>query len=254
MRVLLINPNTTQSITQLLLHAGQAVASPSTEINALTAARGVPYIATRAEAQLGGAVVLEMIAEHQNRADVVIVGAFGDPGLFGARELFDIPVIGMSEASMLTACMVGRRFSVVTFARELNPWYMECVEMHGLAGRCASVRTLPGSFRSVAEIQEEKEALLIELANSAVEQDGADVIILAGAPLAGMASKAKHRVPVPLIDPIQCAVKQAEGLFALALRKPTAGTFRRPDAKTTLGLPESLASRIEHRADGSLHS
>jgi allantoin racemase len=249
MRVLLINPNTTQSITQLLLRAGQAVASPGTEIIALTAVRGVPCIATRAEALLGSATVLEMIAEHQNRADAVIVGAFGDPGLFGARELFDLPVLGMSEASMLTACMLGRRFSIITFARALRPWYVDCVEMHGLSGRCASVRTLPGSFVSITEIQEEKEALLIELANAAVEQDDADAIILAGAPLAGMANKVKDCVPVPLVDPIQSAVKQAEGLFALAPRKPTAGTFRRPDPKSTLGLPEPLASRIEHRAN-----
>jgi allantoin racemase len=251
MRVLLINPNTTQSITQLLVRAGQAVAAPGTEIIAVTAVRGVPYIATRAEAQIGGAVALEMIAEHQNQADVVIVGAFGDPGLFGARELFDMPVIGMSEAAMLTACMIGRRFSIITFAGALGPWYRECVEMHGLSGRCASVRTLPGSFQSIAEVQQEREVSLIELANAAVEQDEADVVILAGAPLAGMASKAKDRIPVPLIDPIQSAVKQAEGLFALAPRKPTAGTFRRPDPKATLGLPEPLSSRIEHRVSGS---
>jgi Asp/Glu/hydantoin racemase len=254
MRILLINPNTTQTITQLLLHAGQAVASPGTEIIAVTAVRGVPYIATRAEALLGGATALEMIAEHENRADVVIIGAFGDPGLFGARELFDIPVLGMSEASMLTACMMGRRFSIITFARALRPWYVDCIEMHGLSGRCASVRTLPGTFESITDIQEEKEALLIELANAAIDQDEADAIILAGAPLAGMANKVKDFVPVPLVDPIQSAVKQAEGLFALAPRKPTAGTFRRPDPKTTLGLPEPLASRIEHRANSDHES
>jgi Asp/Glu/hydantoin racemase len=216
----------------------------------VTAVRGVPYIATRAEALLGAAA-LEMIADHQNRADVVIIGAFGDPELFGARELFDIPVLGMSEASMLTACMMGRRFSIIRFARALHPWYVDCLEMHGLSGRCASVRTLPGSFESITDIQEEKEALLIELANAAIE---ADAIILSGAPLAGTANKVKDFVPVPLVDPIQSAVKQAEGLFALAPRKPTAGTFRRPDPKTTLGLPEPLASRIEHGANSDHES
>ena len=247
MRILMLNPNTTRSVTDILLNAAEAVAAPGTEIVPLTAPRGVPYIATRAEAQIGGAVALEMIAEHQNGIDAVIIAAFGDPGLLGARELFDIPIVGMAEAPMLTACMLGRRFSIVTFARALGPWYEDCVEMHGLSGRCAGVRMLPGSFRSIADVQDEKENLLVDLANAVVAEDEADVIILGGAPLAGLAAKVKDRVPVPLVDPIQAAVKQAEGLVTLAPRKATAGTFRRPDAKPTLGLPDPLASRIEHR-------
>ena len=247
MRILMLNPNTTRSVTDILLHAAEAVAAPGTEIVPLTAPRGVPYIATRAEAQIGGAVALEMIAEHQNGIDAVIIAAFGDPGLLGARELFDIPIVGMAEAPMLTACMLGRRFSIVTFARALGPWYEDCVEMHGLSGRCAGVRMLPGAFRSIADVQDEKENLLVDLANAVVAEDEADVIILGGAPLAGLAAKVKDRVPVPLVDPIQAAVKQAEGLVTLAPRKATAGTFRRPDAKPTLGLPDPLASRIEHR-------
>ncbi len=123
--------------------------------------------------------------------------------------------------------------------------------MHGMSGRCASVRMLSGTFRSITEVQEEKEKLLIELANAAVEEDEADVVILGGAPLAGLAAKVKDRVPVPLVDPVQAAIKQAEGLVALAPRKAIAGTFRRPDPKPTLGLPDPLACRVEHRTNGS---
>jgi allantoin racemase len=249
MRSLMVNPNTTPSVTATLLGAAEAVASAGTEIVPLTAPRGVPYIATRAEAQIGGAVALEMIAEHQDRMDAAIIAAFGDPGLFGARELFDMPIVGMAEAPMLTACMLGRRFSIVTFARALGPWYEDCVAMHGLSGRCASVRMLSGGFRSIADVQDEKESLLVDLANAAVEQDEADVIILGGAPLAGLAAKVKDRISVPLVDPIQAAVKQAEGLVALAPRKAIAGTFRRPDPKPTVGLPEPLARRVEHRTN-----
>lgn len=248
MRILMVNPNTTRSVTDLLLHAAEAVAAPGTEIIPLTAPRGLPYIATRAEAQIGGAVALEMIAEHEHQIDAVIIAAFGDPGLFGARELFDMPVVGMAEAPMLTACMLGRWFSIVTFAGALGPWYKDCVEMHGMSGRCASVRMLSGAFRSIIDVQEEKENLLIELANAAVEEDEADVIILGGAPLAGLAAKVKDRIPVPLVDPIQAAVKQAEGLVALAPRKAIAGTFRRPSPKPTIGLPDPLACRVEHRS------
>ena len=246
-KILLLNPNTTESVTDLLLAAAQRVAFPGTQLIALTAPRGVPYIATRAEAQIGGAIALEMLAEHHSTVDAAIIAAFGDPGLFGARELFDIPVVGLAEAAMLTACMLGRRFSIVTFARALVPWYEECVEMHGLRQRCAGVRMLDSGFRSISDGQEEKEALLVELANRAVEDDGADVVVLAGAPLAGLAEKIKHRIPVPIVDQIAAAVKQAETLVTLSPRKAVAGTFRRPDPKETIGLPEPLACRVEHR-------
>jgi allantoin racemase len=246
-KILLLNPNTTSAVTELLHAAGTQVASPGTKLVAMTARRGVPYIATRAEAQIGGAIALEMLAEASTDIDAAIIAAFGDPGLFGARELFDIPVVGLAEAAMLTACMVGQRFSIVTFARALAPWYQECVALHGLGARCAGVRTLDDGFRSIADVQAEKEDMLVTLANRAVERDGADVVILSGAPLAGLASKVSHRIPVPVIDPIAAAVRQAETLAVLKLRKPIAGTFRRPDAKATIGLAEPLAAIIEHR-------
>ncbi len=247
MKILLLNPNTTTAVTDLLHAAGVEVSSPGTELVAMTACRGVPYIATRAEAQIGGAITLEMLAEAGTAIDAAIIAAFGDPGLFGARELFDIPVVGLAEAAMLTACMVGQRFSIVTFARALARWYQECGAKHGLGARCASIRTLDDGFRSIADVQAEKEDMLGRLANRAVEQDGADVVILSGAPLAGLAAKVSHRIPVPVIDPIAAAVRQAETLAVLKLRKPVAGTFRRPDAKATIGLAEPLAAVIEHR-------
>jgi len=247
MRILVLNPNTSQGITDRLMSAATPVAAPGTELVALTATRGFPYIATRAEAQIGGAVALEMLAEHHADFDAAIIAAFGDPGLFGARELFDLPVIGMAEAAMLTACMLGKRFAIVTFAQALGPWYQECVESHGLSGRLAGIRMLDGKFASVSDVQDEKEELLVQLANAAVAEDEADVVILAGAPLAGLADKVKHRIPVPVVDQMAAAIKQAEALASLRVCKATAGTFRRPAAKPTLGLAPDLAARFEAR-------
>ena len=247
MRILLLNPNTTVAMTERLAAAARVVAAPDTQLVPVTATRGVPYIATRAEAQIGGAIALEMLAEHHREVDAAVIAAFGDPGLMGARELFDIPVVGMAEAAMLTACMLGRKFVVVTFATALGPWYQECVEMHGLQGRCAGIRMLDGTLKSVSDVQEEKEDLLVDLANRAVTETSADVVILGGAPLAGLAAKIRDRVPVPLVDQVQAAIRQAETLVALRPRKATTGTFRRPAAKSTQGLPPSLAARIEHK-------
>jgi len=247
MRIILLNPNTSESVTELLTAAGRKAAAPGTELVPLTAPKGVPYIATRAEAQIGGAVALEMLAEHHQNADAAIIAAFGDPGLFGARELFDIPVIGMAEAALLTACMLGGRFALVTFARALGPWYNDCVEMHRLTHRSAGVRLLDQPFREISSIQDEKEDLLVELANEAVRVDNADVVILAGAPLAGLADRVKHRIDVPVVDPMSAAVIQAEALVRLSPRKAVAGSFRRPDPKVTTGLAPRLAARIEGR-------
>jgi Asp/Glu/hydantoin racemase len=246
MRLLLLNPNTTEAVTGLLLAAGQAVAAPGTVLLPATAPRGVPYIATRAEAVLGGAVALEMLAEARD-IDGAIIAAFGDPGLGGARELFDFPVVGMAEAAMLTACMLGRRFSIVTFAQALEPWYREGVEWNGLGHRCAAIRCLEGAFQDIAGVQAEKEALLVDLANRTVAEDGADVVILAGAPLAGLAARVAGRVAVPLVDGVQAAVKQLEALVSLQPRKALAGSYRRPAPKPSLGLPASLAGRIAGR-------
>lgn len=247
MKILLLNPNTTSEVTGLLHAAGHRAVSPGTELVAVTASRGVPYIATRAEAQIGGAIALEMLAEAPASIDAAIIAAFGDPGLFGARELFSFPIVGLAEAAMLTACMVGRKFAIVTFSRTLSPWYRECVAMHGLDARCAGIRALDESFQSISNVQAEKEEALVRLANTAVEQDEADVVILSGAPLSGLAEKVRDRISVPVIDPVAAAVRQAETLAVLKPRKAVAGTFRRPGPKPTAGLAEPLAAVIEHR-------
>jgi allantoin racemase len=246
-KILLLNPNTTAEVTGLLHAAGQRAASPGTELVPMTAKRGVPYIATRAEAQIGGAIALEMLAEAGSGFDAAIIAAFGDPGLFGARELFSFPVVGLAEAAMLTACMLGQRFSIVTFSPTLAPWYDECVVMHGLETRCTGIRALDEPFQSISDVQAEKEDALVRLANLAVERDYADVVILSGAPLAGLADKVKDRIPVPVIDPVAAAVRQAETLAVLKPLKARAGTFRRPGPKPTKGLAEPLAAVIEHR-------
>ena len=148
---------------------------------------------------------------------------------------------------MLVACTLGRSFGIVSFSRSLEPWFAEIVAWHGMSGRCAAIRTIGEAFRSIDDVQEEKEELLIDLANRTVTDHGADVVILAGAPLAGLANKIRDRVPVPLVDGIQAAITMAEGLVRLNPRKAIAGTFRRPGPKASKGLTASLADVIAHR-------
>lgn len=245
MRILLLNPNTSPGITALLDGAARPAIAAGTELVSITAPRGVPYIASRAEAAIGGVVVLEMLAEHHAGFDAAIVAAFADPGLGAARELFPIPVVGLAEAGMLTACMLGAKFGIVTFSPSLEAWYQESVAWHGMQARCAGVFALDEGFTDVVAVQDEKADALVALSARAIAA-GADVIVLAGAPLSGLAARVRERIPVPVVDCAVAAVKQAEALVALQVRKATAGSFRRPGPKPAQGIDPRLGAWIMH--------
>jgi allantoin racemase len=236
----------------LQVNTAAPVASPATIVEGVTARRGVPYISSRAEGQIAGVALLEMMAEERVRtADAAILACFGDPGLGAARELYDSPIIGISEAGMLTACMLGGNFVIITFAAALGQWFEDCVRWHQLEARCAGVRWLEGGFSApIQDVQVEKEQALISLANRAIKDLGADVVVLAGAPLAGLARKVSGQIPVPVVDCAEAAIKQAEALVALQARAPTAGHFARPAAKESTKLDGWLSPGLTRQLAG----
>jgi allantoin racemase len=248
MKILLLNPNMSHSITDAMKAVALKAAAADTVIEAATATTGFPYISSRAEAQIAGAMALDMIAERINDIDAVIIAAFGDPGLRAARELFDIPVIGMAEAAMLSACMLGHRFSIVTFTPNMAPWYEESVALAGLQNRFASVRTPDVGFKSIDTVQDDMFETLKNLVALAVKQDGADVVILGGAPLAGLAHRIEGAAAV-LVDPISAAICQAQAMVKLAPRGAHAGSYARPPAKQTIGLGSALGNWIARTKD-----
>jgi len=100
----------------------------------------------------------------------------------------------MAEAAMLVACTLGRTFAIVSFSKSLEPWFAEIVAWHGMTSRCAAIRMLDEAFKSIDEVQEEKEAEADPSSPTAtVAHDQADVVILAGAPLAGLANKIRDK-------------------------------------------------------------
>ncbi len=246
-RLLLVNPNTSTGLTARLVDVARRHVAADGTIEGATGHRGVPYIASRTEAAIAAVVAIEMLTEAPPPVDAAIIAAFGDPGLAAARELMDFPVVGLAEAAMLTACMLGGRFSIVTFSPTLGPWYRECVAANGLDARLASIRLFEGAFASVGTVSEEAEADLLALAHDAVKADGADVVVFGGAPLAGLAERLRDRLEVPVVDPIAAAVGQAQLLVRLRPRKARAGSYRRPPAKDSTGLPRTLADRIGGR-------
>jgi allantoin racemase len=246
MKILLLNPNMSQSMTDGMQTVALKAAATDTVIETATATTGFPYISSRAEAQIAGAIVLDMIAQRINDIDAVIIAAFGDPGLRAARELFDIPVIGMAEAAMLSACMLGHRFSIVTFTTHMTAWYEESVALAGLQNRFASVRTPTTSFKSVDTVQDELFEPLKDLVALTVKEDGADVVILGGAPLAGLAHRIEGAAAV-LVDPISAAICQAQAMVTLSPKGAHAGSYARPPAKQNIGLNSALGDWIARR-------
>ena len=133
MKLLLVNPNITEAMTEAMAEEARRFASPGTDIVAVTAAFGTQYVENRAEAAIASHAVLDAIARHAAGCDAAIVCAFGDPGLAAAREFADIPVVGIEESAILAAWMLGRRYSIICLTPRLRTWYIECAEEHGLA-------------------------------------------------------------------------------------------------------------------------
>jgi hypothetical protein len=196
----------------------------------MTAPRGVPYIATRAEAAIGSAVMLRCWPS----------GAARSMPRSAPRSAIRASAARASCSTSPSSAWRGGDAGRLhprphlrhrQLLKSLEPWFAEIVAWHGLSGRCAAIRMLDSAFTSINDVAEEKEQLLVDLANKTVTDHGADVVILAGAPLAGLATSSVTVCPVPLVDGIQAAVTMAEGLVRLNPRKPTAGTFRRPGPK-----------------------
>ena len=248
MNLLLINPNTSQSVTDLIKAEARRAAAPGTSISVLTAPFGVAYIETRFESLIGAYATATLAAEHCARHDAIVVAAFGDPGIDGLREVLDIPVVGLTEAALMSACLLGKRFSIVAISRRITAWYRECVQANGLIDRLASIRCLDCPLNDIGRVQDDHTERLKALCLSAVEDDGADVIIIAGALLAGLARSIKAQIPVPVVDGVSSAVCHAQTLVSLNPAAARRGSFAPPPVKPNQGLPEGIVRLLAGRA------
>jgi len=231
MKLLVMNPNITGSVTRLIGDEAQRAASPGTELTLVTARFGVAYIETELEALIGAYASLIGISDNLADHDAIVLAAFGDPGLPALREAFDRPVVGLTEAALARAAEIAQRFSIIAISPRISAWYRSVVERYGYDSRLASIRALDAPIRDIGGVQDEHAARLKLLCEAAVTEDGAQALILAGAPLAGLARRISG-LPVPVVDPIAAAVRQAES----ARRAPYVAPPRKPNA----GLPDAI--------------
>lgn len=214
MRLLLINPNSTEATTERIAATARASASPGTQIDALTAASGIPAIETPEQSAQAEPAVLNLVAEHAPTYDALIIAAFSDPGLAEARRVTDRPVIGIAESALLRGAEIAERFAIVTLGAAFEPLLWTHAERCGVRDRLASIRFMPWP---VAEVGAEPDRFLPAFRHECarvIAEDGAGAIVIGGGPLSGVAATLAGQIAVPLLDGVVCAVQRAEALAA----------------------------------------
>lgn len=247
MRLLFINPNISAHLTELGARVARSVARPDTEIVPATGRFGARYITSRSAAAIAGHAVLDTYAREGKGMDAVIIACFGDPGLFALRELAPVPVVGMAEASCHLASTLGRKFSIVTGGHRWGPMLEEFVAAIGLATNLASVRTVETGGADIAAKPDVALESLAQECRTAVANDGAEVVILGGLGLAGLAERIHAEVGVPVIDNVAASVRMAEAAATLGVAKAKSGSFAAATPVKTTGLAPALAALLEGR-------
>ena len=239
MRILVANANTTEAITALCAASARAAASPGTEILPATPRFGPAVISSRAENIVAGHALLELLATHAGQVDAVLLAVSHDTALEAARQIMPCPVVGMTEAACLTACLAGGRFGLVTFGGAET--YRERIAQHGLSVRLAGLTGIDATPQDAVRDPEDV-ARRLQSAITRLATEGADSVVLGGAALAGMAPKLQPHSPVPLLDGIACGVRLLEMLVALGLPKPGLGSFAAPRGREVGGVDPALAA------------
>ena len=248
MRILLVNGNTSATVTETLVATARDAAAPGTEIAGASATFGAAIVSHRAEEAIAGHAILKAVAEHDGSFDGVLIGVSTDPALGALRALLPVPVVGMTEAALLTACMLGARFGLITFSLASAPGYREAVERYGLASRLAGLRTIDIPLAEAYAKREKLRDAIVEVADALVETDGAEVLILAGAAAAGLPPALQPHVPVPLLDGIVCGVRLTEAMIRLGAVKPSRGSHAPPAENRYVGLDDATARLLRENA------
>ncbi len=244
MRLLVANSNTSPGVTATVERAARAVATAGTEILARTARFGPRIVGGRAEAAIAAHALLDLLTAEREPFDAVLLAMSMDSGLWAARELLDVPVVGTTEAGLVLASTLGTRIGLVILGRRLVPVYRELVEGYGLAGRLAGIEPVDATPADLLADLEAFYRPVVEGALRLVEGHGAEVVLLVGAVMAGLGRQLADRVPVPLVDGITAGVLLAEALVRLGVRPPVTGSLVRPSGRASVGLSEELTRRL----------
>jgi allantoin racemase len=237
-KILVVNPNTTASITETIAAAARAVAAPGTEILAVTSSMGPASIEGFYDEAFAVPGLIQALLNARD-ADAGIIACFDDTGLDAARSVAPFPVVGICEAALVTAGQLAKRIAVITtLPRSIVP-LEELVRRYGFAERARVTAC------DVAVLDLEKPgsgaAGKLEAGIASALDEGAEAIVLGCAGMADLAQKLSEKFGVPVVDGVAAAVKQAEALAGLKLRTSRRGAYAFPSAKAYAGLLEKFA-------------
>jgi allantoin racemase len=232
MRILVINPNTTASMTRTIAKAAAAAAATGTEIVAVNPEFGPPSI----EGYLDEAFSVPGLLAEMVKApgmDAYIVACFDDTGLDAARCSTESPVVGVGEAAFHLACLVAGGFSVITTLSRSVPAIEHNLTKYGLAARCRRVRAAEVPVLELELPSSNARERISNEIRKAVQEDRAEAIVLGCADFASLLTK-EHGVPV--LDGVACAVKLCEALVSLGLKTSKTGGYALPRTKRYAGV------------------
>jgi allantoin racemase len=237
MRILVVNVNTSEAITEAIRRQAQRHASPGTEICALTPWLGPDSCEGNFDSYLAAVAVMDRVLAYEQPYDAVVQAGFGEHGREGLQELLDVPVVDITEAAAHLACLLGHRYAVVTTLDRTVPLIEDRLLLAGLDRRCASVRSTGLGVLDLERDQARTVEAITTQAIQAVREDRAEVICLGCAGMAGLDEKIQAATGVPVIDGVAAAVTLAEALHNLGLSTSKIRTYAAPRSKVIRGWP-----------------
>lgn len=214
MNLLVINPNTSEPVTARLQQAVRAALDPEVDVSAVTARFGSPYIASEVSFAVAEHAVIDgwkhaMASSGADaKPDAVLIGCFGDPGVFALRECAGVPVVGLAEAAFARAAL-GGRFAVVTGGRAWEPILRRLALVMGYAEAMAALEIVDASGAELAADQDLAVTALTAACRRAAANREVRSIIVGGAGLSGLARLLQADVDVPLIDSVEAGARDA---------------------------------------------
>ena len=205
-RIFVINPNSNEATTAMMVAIARSAAGDGFEIVGATATRAPSMIVTPQALEAAAPEVEEIARAHQNSCDGIIVSAFGDPGLAGIKAAVKLPAVGIGESSMLDAAENGRRFGVATTTPLLGAKIDALPEALGLRSRYTGTRFAEGDPQALMRDQAQLRDALAAAVEACIAQDGAEAVIIGGGPLGEAARELQPMFAVPIIAPIPSAV------------------------------------------------
>ena len=229
-KIVVINPNTTASMTDRIRLVSESVISDDFCLTVVNPSSGPASIEGYYDEAMSLAGLLDLVKQHHDAAGFVIA-CFDDTGLDAARCLTASPVVGIGEAAYHMASMISNKFGVVTTLSRSIPALEHNLVRYGLAARCSGVRA---SDIPVLDV-EASNGTAFERINAEVEQaiktDKAEAIVLGCAGMAELGATLHDLHNIPVLDGISCAIKQVEAMIYLNLKNSNIGGYAKPRQK-----------------------